>query len=98
MTRAITKKDMFIVLMVLLVFLNVADLVFTLPVISSELNPILPKTPPAMTVVKAMLLFCSLVLLACVYLQRPRTVLAVMAFLNLVYFALYCYHLAGMMA
>lgn len=98
MTRTIARNDAFIVLMILLVFLNVADLVFTLPVISSELNPILPKTPPAMTVVKALLLFCSLVLLACVYLQRPRTVLAVMAFLNLVYFAVYCYHLAGMMA
>jgi hypothetical protein len=51
-----------------------------------------------MTVVKAMLLFCSLLLLGCVYLRRPRTVLAVMTVLNLVYFAVYCYHLAGMMA
>jgi hypothetical protein len=98
MTRAIARNDMFIVLIILLVFLNVADLVFTLPVISSELNPILPKTPPAMTAVKASLLFCSLLLLGCVYLWRPRTVLAVMALLNLVYFALYCYHVAGMMA
>jgi hypothetical protein len=98
MTRATARNDVFIVLMILLVLFNIADLVFTLPVISSELNPILPKTPPAMTVVKALLLCCSLVLLACVYLQRPRTVLAVMTVLNLVYFALYCYHLAGMMA
>jgi hypothetical protein len=98
MTRATARNDVFIFLIILLVLFNVADLVFTLPVISSELNPILPKTPPAMTVVKALLLFCSLVLLACVYLQRPRTVLTVMTFLNLVYFALYCYHLAGMMA
>ena len=97
MMRATVRKDVFIILMILLVLFNVADLVFTLPVISSELNPVLPKTPPAMTVVKASLLFCSLVLLACVYLQRPRTVLAVMTFLNLVYFAVYCYHLAGMM-
>lgn len=98
MTRTIARNDMLIILIILLVFLNVADLVFTLPVISAELNPILPKTPPAMAVVKASLLFCSLLLLGCVYLRRPRTVLAVMTVLNLVYFAVYCYHLAGMMA
>jgi hypothetical protein len=98
MTRATARNDVFIFLIILLVLFNIADLVFTLPVISSELNPILPKTPHSMTVVKALLLFWSLVLLTCVYLQRPRTVLVVMTALNLVYLALYCYHLAGMMA